>query len=57
MYHLLSSTDNKCQKSALECLIKTGYKGGVLKKYVKLLEGFCDDEKFKDMVPIMTYGS
>ena len=57
MYHLLSSTDNKCQKSALECLIKTGYKGGVLKKYVKLLEGFCDDEKLKDMVPIMTYGS
>jgi len=26
-------------------------------KYKKLLEGFVDDEKFKDMIPILIHGS
>lgn len=26
-------------------------------KYRKLLEGFTDDEKFKDMIPILIHGS
>ena len=53
----LSSTDNKLQKCALECLTKSGYCKGLLTKYKKLLEGFADDEKFKDMIPIMIHGS
>ena len=54
---LLSSTDSKLLKGALECLTKTGYCKGLLTKYKKLLEGFADDEKFKDMIPIMIHGS
>jgi len=30
---------------------------GLIAKYRKLLEGFADDEKFWDMIPIMTHGS
>lgn len=41
----------------MECLIKSGYKNGILHRYRKLLEGFADDEKFKDMIPILEYGS
>ena len=37
-------------------MTKTGYKSGLLHKYKKLLQGFCDDEKFKDMIPILTHG-
>lgn len=54
---LLSSADSKNQKLALDCLTKTGYNRGLLVKYAKLLEGFCDDEKFKDMIPILGHGS
>lgn len=57
MTNLLSSTDNKLQKCALECLTKSGYCRGILTKYKKMLDGFADDEKFKDMIPIMSYGS
>ena len=38
-------------------MVKTGYKSGLILKYKKLLEGFCDDEKFKDMIPILVHGS
>ena len=51
MLDQLSCTDNKVQKNALVCLIKTNYKQGLAQKYQRLLEGFADDEKFKDMVP------
>ena len=37
--------------------MKTGYKKGLVIKYKKLLDGFCDDEKFKDMIPILIHGS
>jgi hypothetical protein len=57
MKSLLSSTDNKLQKCALECLTKSGYCRGMLTKYKKTLEGFADEEKFKDMIPIMAHGS
>jgi hypothetical protein len=57
MIDLLSSTDTKLQKNALECLTKSGYNKGLLIKYAKLLDGFADDEKFKDMIPIMIHGS
>ena len=30
---------------------------GWIGKYRKLLEGFADDDKFWDMIPIMTHGS
>lgn len=53
----LNTTDSKLQKCALECLVKSGYKAGLMMKYKKLLEGFCDDEKFKDMIPILIHGS
>lgn len=45
------------QKCALECLTKSGYKAGLMNKYKKLFEGFCDDEKFKDMIPVLIHGS
>ena len=54
---LLCSTDNKLQRCALECLTKSGYCKGLLTKYKKLLEGFADDEKFREMIPIMIHGS
>ena len=57
MMNLIESTDPKLQTSSLTCLIKTGYKRGILIKYRKLLEGFADDEKFKDMIPILIHGS
>lgn len=57
MVDLLSSTDTKLQKNSLECLTKSGFNKGLLIKYAKLLEGFADDEKFKDMIPIMIHGS
>jgi hypothetical protein len=54
---LLSSSDSKLQRCALECLTKSGYCKGLLTKYKKLLEGFADDEKFREMIPIMIHGS
>ena len=56
MFKCLSSTDSKLQKCALDVLTKTGFKAGLMAKYKKLLEGFCDDEKFKDMIPILIHG-
>lgn len=50
MTRLINTNDTRLQKLSLECLIKTDYKGGILRHYRKLLEGFTDDEKFKDMV-------
>lgn len=41
----------------MDCLIKTDYKGGILKHYRKLLEGLSDDEKFKDVIAAITFGS
>ena len=57
MINLLSSTDTKMQRNSLECLTKSGYNRGMLTKYAKLLDGFADDEKFKDVIPIMIHGS
>ena len=57
MLDLLQATDPKLQSSSLTCLIKSGYRRGILIKYKKLLEGFADDEKFKDMIPILIHGS
>jgi hypothetical protein len=54
---LLNTNDTKQQKCALECLVKSGYRRGLMAKYKKLLEGFSDDEKFKDMIPILIHGS
>lgn len=56
VFKCLSTTDGKLQKCALEVLTKSGFKGGLMAKYKKLLEGFCDDEKFKDMIPILIHG-
>lgn len=53
----LNTTDTKEQKCALECLIKSGYQRGLMSRYKRLLEGFADDEKFKDMIPILIHGS
>lgn len=50
LLELISNVDSKLQTSSLECLIKTNYASGLLHKYRKLLEGFADDEKFKDMI-------
>ena len=44
MLDLLQATDPKLQSSSLTCLIKSGYRRGILIKYKKLLEGFADDE-------------
>jgi len=54
---MLNTNDTKSQKTTLECLIKSGYKSGLMNKYKKLLDGFVDDEKFKDMIPILIHGS
>lgn len=56
MLRLLNTNDNKLQKLALECLLKADDKG-VVRQYRKLLEGFTDDLKFKDMIPVVTFGS
>lgn len=54
---MLSSSEVKTQRTALDCLIKSGYHRGLLHKYQKLLDGFIDDEKFKDMISIAEHGS
>lgn len=50
MLRLLNTPDTKLQKIALECILKSDAEKGVLRHYRKLLEGFTDDLKFKDMV-------
>lgn len=54
---LLNTHDVKEQTCVLECLVKTGYQRGLMSKYKKLLEGFSDDEKFKDMIQMLIHGS
>lgn len=49
MLQLLNTSDSKLQKMALDCLLKSDTKG-VIRQYRKLLEGFTDDVKFKDMI-------
>jgi predicted DNA binding CopG/RHH family protein len=45
------------------CLLKVSKKENFnnltikLPKYQKLLEGLTDDQRFKDMIPIITFGS
>lgn len=56
MLKLVNSSDTKLQKMALECLLKSDDKG-VLRQYRKLLEGFTDDIKFKDMIQVVNFGS
>ena len=41
----------------LDLLIKSEYQQGLLKYYRKLLEGLTDDERFKDMISVITFGS
>ena len=53
----LYTNDTKLQKMSLDLLIKSDYEYGLLKYYRKLLEGFTDDEKFKDMISAITFGS
>ncbi|CDW84473.1 small subunit processome component 20 homolog [Stylonychia lemnae] len=57
MLKLLVTSDTKLQKLSLDCLIKSEYRGGLLKHYRKLLEGFTDDEKFKDVILALNFGS
>ena len=56
MLKLINTSDTKLQKSALECILKSDGKG-VLRQYRKLLEGFTDDLKFKDMIAVVNFGS
>jgi hypothetical protein len=49
MIRLLNTSDTKLQKLALDCLLRADDKG-VIRQYRKLLEGFNDDMKFKDMI-------
>ncbi len=37
--------------------MKSDYSSGILQPYRKLLEGFTDDQKFKDMIQILNFGS
>jgi Down-regulated in metastasis len=54
---LLNTNDSKLQKLALDCLLKSDSEAGVLRQYRKLLEGFTDDIKFKDMIQVVNFGS
>ena len=64
MTRLLSSQESSLQKNALTCLLKCSKKTTTfvnttakLPKYAKLLEGLADDLKFRNMIPIINYGS
>jgi len=56
MLRLLNSSDTKLQRMALDCLLKADDRG-VLRQYRKMLEGFTDDTKFKDMIAVVNFGS
>lgn len=56
MLRLINTNDTKLQKIALDCLLKADTVG-VLRQYRKLLEGFTDDIKFKDMIQVVNFGS
>ncbi len=57
------SADDVLQKNILTGLLKVSKKHDFnnktvkLPKYQKLLEGLCDDLKFKDMILVITHGS
>lgn len=53
---LLNNSDTKLQKIALDCILKSDERG-VLRQYRKMLEGFTDDLKFKDMISVVNFGS
>lgn len=53
---LLNTSDTKLQKMALDCLLKSD-SNGTLKHYRRLLEGFTDDLRFKDMIQVVNFGS
>jgi len=57
LLRIMNTSDVKLQKTVLDCLIKTDYKDGVLKIYQKTLQGFADDEQFKDMIQTLVHGS
>lgn len=60
---LLNSADSHLQQIVLTCLVKASKKVDFenttlkLPKYQKLLEGLTDDTKYKDMIPIIVFGS
>jgi hypothetical protein len=56
MLRMLNTSDTKLQKLVLDVLLKTDSQG-VLRTYRKMLEGFTDDIKFKDMIQVFNFGS
>lgn len=60
---LLNTSDTHLQQLVLSCLIKASKKQDFanptlkLPKYQKLLEGLTDDQHYKDMIPIIIFGS
>lgn len=56
MLRMLNTSDTKLQKLVLDVLLKTDAQG-VLRTYRKMLDGFTDDIKFKDMIQVMNFGS
>lgn len=59
-YFMQLLTDDKLQKFAVQGLLKVSKKQNFtvkLPKYNKLLEGLCDDIKFRDMISAITFGS
>lgn len=52
---LLNNSDTKLQKLALSTLIACDSEG-TLRHYRKLLEGFTDDQKFKDTIQVLIFG-
>jgi len=60
---LLNTSDTHLQQLVLSCLIKASKKQDFanptlkLPKYQKLLEGLTDDQRYKDMIPIIIFGS
>jgi hypothetical protein len=60
---LLQSADDVLQRNIITGLLKVSKKHDFknqtvkLPKYQKLLEGLCDDLKFKDMILVIVHGS
>ena len=65
MMALLTSAENSLQKNVLACLLKCSKKTSdsfhnktaKMPKYAKLLEGLADDLKFRNVIPLINYGS
>jgi hypothetical protein len=52
--------DDRLQKLAIQGLLKVSKKANFtvkLPKYQRMLEGLCDDIKYKDMISVVTFGS